>query len=92
MKTSTLLLLASALLCAGCREPNQSSGFDAEWENRTRAQMDDFDRQTKRADELQAKMEEQNKRYDKMLEKWEEQARRYDAILEAMEKQQGGKK
>lgn len=52
--------------------------------------MDDFDRQTKRVDESQAKLDEQDRRYDKLLEKWEEeQARRYDAILEAMEKQQG---
>jgi hypothetical protein len=92
MKILTLLFLASVLLCTGCRESNRTSDFDAEWEKRTRAQMDDFDRQTKRVDELQTKMDEQNKRFDKILEKWEEQARRYDAILKAMEKQQGVKK
>lgn len=92
MKILTPVFLASALLCAGCRESGHTSAFDAEWENRTRVQMDDFDRQTRRVDELQAKMDEQNERFDKILEKWEQQARRYDAILETMEKQQGVKK
>ena len=79
-------------LYTGCHEPRRTARFDEEWEKRTRAQMDDFDRQTKRTDEIQAKLDEQNRRFDKMLEKWEEQARRYDAILETMEKQQGMKK
>lgn len=92
MKIFTLLFLAGLLLCTGCRESPRTSDFNAEWEKRTRAQMDDYDRQTKRVDELQAQMDEQGRRFDKILEKWEEQARRYDAILEAMEKQQGVKK
>lgn len=92
MKIFRLLFLASALLCIGCRESRRTSDFEAEWEKRTRAQMDDFDRQTKGVDELQAKMNEQNRRLDKILEKWEEQARRHDAVLDAMEKQQGLKK
>ena len=96
MKALILLLLASALLTAGCRDSSGTSDFDAEWERRTRAQLDEYDRQTKRADEqqarAQARSDEQDRRYEKLLDKWEEQARRQDAILDAMEKQQGIKK
>jgi hypothetical protein len=95
MKTYSLLSLVIALLCAGCGQRNDTSAYDAEsqeQQRRTRVQMDDYDRQTKRVDELQAKQDEQNRRFDKILDKWEEQARRHDAILDAMEKQQGVKK
>lgn len=92
MKVFTLFLLASALLATGCREPRRASAFGPEWEKRTRAMLDDYEREAKRVDEMQAKTEELNRRYEKVLTKWEEQTRRWDAVLEAMEKQQGVKK
>ena len=92
MRSSTPLLLAIVLLFAGCDRATPSSDSDAEWERRTRAQRDAYDRQVRRADEQQDKADEQDRRFDDLLEKWEEQARRYDAILDAMEKQQGLKK
>ena len=76
-------------MLAGCDQATRSSAFDAEFERRTRAQMDAYDRQTKRVDEMQAMQEEQSRRFDYLLDKWQEQARRYDAILDAMEKQRG---
>lgn len=89
MRTTVLLIVVGALLFSGCGRATQSSDFDAEWENRTRAQWDDYDRQTRRVDEMHAKGDEQNRRFDQLLDKWEEQSRRQDAILDAMERQYG---
>ncbi len=66
--------------------------YDAEWRKQrdlTRAQMNDFDRQTQRVDINLAMQQEQNQRFDRLLDKWNEQARRQDAILDAEEKQHG---
>ena len=95
MRTKAPLLLATALLLSGCGRASDTSAHDAEWEaqqQRTRKQLDDYDRQTKRVDENQATAEAQSRRFEALLGKWEEQARRYDAILDAMEKQHGAKK
>lgn len=89
MKTLTFSSLVALVLLAGCRQKTDVSVSDAQWEQRAQSQMDDYDRQTKRVDEIQEKQFEQNRRFEKLLDKWEEQARRYDAILDAMEKQQG---
>jgi septal ring factor EnvC (AmiA/AmiB activator) len=95
MNTYLRFLFATVLLFAGCHPSADQSADDAEWEaqqKRTNAQLDDYDRQTRRVDEFQAKTDDQLRRLDTIIEKWEEQARRYDAILDAMEKQQGLKK
>jgi hypothetical protein len=75
-------------MLSGCDRVISNTNYDAEYQEqqkRTRLQMDDYDLQTKLADE-------QRKRFDKLLDKWEEQARRQDAIISVMEKQQGIKK
>ena len=92
MRIFTSLLLASVLLVAGCDRDAPSPEFIAEWEQRTRAEWDTWDRQDERYEQHQAKIEQQAWRIDDLLDKWEEQARRYDAILTAMEKQHGLKK
>jgi hypothetical protein len=95
MKTHKIFLLAMTCILVGCDRVTSNTSYDAEWQEqqkRTRVQMDDYDRQTKRVDEMQVKVEQQYKRFDKLLDKWEEQARRQDAIMSVMEKQQGIKK
>ena len=72
-----------------------TAGYDAGWveeQKRFQAQMDDYDRQTKKVDEQAKKADERAQRLDKLLEKWEEHARRQDAILDAKEKQLGIRK
>jgi septal ring factor EnvC (AmiA/AmiB activator) len=96
------LLLCAALLLSACGRTGTTHA-DAEYQQRVRAQMDEYDRQARaaeeqqrktdqqlaKADEQQRKLDEQNARFDALLDKWEEQARRQDAILEALEKQHG---
>ena len=94
MKRPTLTLFTMVVLLSGCQQ-NAGTSYDADWEaqqKRTRAQLDDYDRQSVIVDEHQKKTTEHIQRFDALLNKWEEQARRYDAILEAMEKQNGLKK
>jgi len=93
--TTAHLLLVMALSLSGCGRSLDSSASEAEWEaqqQRTPKQMDDFDRQTKRIDEIQATTDAQNRRFEALLGKWEEQTRRYDAVLDAMEKKHGVKR
>jgi hypothetical protein len=88
MKIRYIFLLAITCMLSGCDRVISNTNYDAEYQEqqkRTRLQMDDYDLQTKLADE-------QRKRFDKLLDKWEEQARRQDAIISVMEKQQGIKK
>jgi hypothetical protein len=88
MKIRYTFLLAITCMLSGCDRVISNTNYDAEYQEqqkRTRLQMDDYDLQTKLADE-------QRKRFDKLLDKWEEQARRQDAIISVMEKQQGIKK
>ena len=82
-------------MLSACDRGRSTASNDAEsqeLQKRIRAQMDNFDRQKKREDAIEAKLDQQIERYDKLLEKWQEQTRRHDAILDAMEKQQGIKK
>ena len=89
MKPLLIATLSTVLVLSGCGRSGNTSSYDAELQKRTEAQWHDYDRQSKRADEYQAKVEQQNARFDRIMDKWEEQARRQDAILEAMEKQHG---
>lgn len=92
MKHSFARWLILVPLIAGCGQNPDTAEFDKEWEERTQAQWDDYDRQLKLVDEQLARQDGQNRRFDKLLDKWEEQARRQDAILDAMEKQYGIRK
>jgi hypothetical protein len=97
------LILLGCFLTSACSRSGSASGYNAEWEARSKQQFADYDRQTKavdanlavmerqskRVDAAQDKSEEQAKRLDRLLEKWDEQARRQDAILEAQEKKLG---
>jgi len=87
-----LLVVASS---AGCNQTTEHAITDAQWQEqleRTNAQIADYDRQTKKVDEIQLSQVRQNERFDKLLDAWEKQAVRQDAVLDAMEKQYGVKK
>jgi thiamine biosynthesis lipoprotein ApbE len=102
MKT---LLFASVICVAivGCdNRPSRTTSEDkweAEYRKRSEAQMEEYERQTRRAttfQDLQAeqneRLEKQNERYEKLLDQWEKNAKRQEAILDAQEKQLGIKK
>lgn len=82
MKPLLIATLSASVLLSGCGRGGNTSSYDAELQKRTEAQLDDYDRQSKKVDEQQTKL-------DALLHKWEEQARRQDAVLDALEKQHG---
>ncbi|HVX12643.1 MAG TPA: hypothetical protein VHC22_15795 [Pirellulales bacterium] len=97
MKTWLLAAaICAAVICvaiAGCDKRSSRTTSDAEWyaghRKQTDAQMEQIDRQIRRATTQQDLQAEQNERFDKLLDRWEKQADRQEAILDAQEKQLG---
>ena len=88
-----IAIILAAFSALGCESnsavPNVTAG-------RFQEQVDAYDRQTAKVEELLKQQEAElertlthNDRYEKLLTKWEEQARRMDAVIEADEKRTG---
>jgi hypothetical protein len=86
-----LFLSTICLAITGCNNRSARTSSNANWEaeyrKRIEAQMDEYERQTRRVTTFQDLQSEQNERYEKLLDRWEKQVNRQDAILDAQEKQ-----